>query len=74
MQVFCEGGVFQGIVGGLESGVGGGVEMVEERGELHAHFEWVGHDGGDVSGSGRCGPGFAVWEDCPRCLWMQVGV
>jgi hypothetical protein len=35
-------------VGGLEGGVGGGVEVVEERGEFHAHFEWVGHGGGGV--------------------------
>ena len=49
MQVFCEGGVFQSIVCGLEGGVGGGVEVVKERCESHAHFEWVGHDGGDAS-------------------------
>jgi hypothetical protein len=36
-------------VSGFEGGVGRGVEVVEERGEFHAHFEWVGHGSGDMS-------------------------
>ena len=41
---------------GLEGGVGRGVEVVEERGELHAHFEWVGHGGGAMFESEWCDP------------------
>jgi hypothetical protein len=61
-------------MGGLESGVGGGVEVMEERGEFHAHFEWVSHGGSDVSEGGWCSPGATFWVDCLRCLWLWMGV
>jgi hypothetical protein len=48
VQVFGEGAVFEGVVGGFEGGVGGGVEVVKERGEFHAHFERVSHGGDGV--------------------------
>lgn len=43
MQVFGEGGVFEGVVGAFEGAGGGGVEVLELGGEAHAYFERVGH-------------------------------
>lgn len=43
VEVFGVGRVAEGVVGGLEGGVGAGVQVVEEGGEAHADFEGVGH-------------------------------
>lgn len=45
VQVFVHVPVLEGVVGGLLRGGGGGVEVLELRGEAHAHFEGVGHTG-----------------------------
>ena len=43
VQVFVHVAVLEGVVGGFLGGGGGGVEVLELRGEAHAHFERVGH-------------------------------
>ena len=43
MQVLVHVPVLEGIVSGFLGGVGGGVEVLELRGEAHADFERVGH-------------------------------
>lgn len=54
VQVFGEGGVFEGVVGAFQRAVGAGVEVVEEIGEAHADFEGVGHLGWvDLWGKGK---------------------
>ena len=43
MQVLVHVPVLEGIVGGFLGGIGGGVEVLELRGEAHANFKGIGH-------------------------------
>jgi len=55
VQVVAVVAVFEGVGGGFQGRGGGGVEVVEEGGESHAHFEGVGHGGvgGEFGSGGR---------------------
>ena len=43
MQVLVHVPVLEGIVSGFLGGIGGGVEVLELRGEAHADFKRIGH-------------------------------